>query len=694
MSFNREDPVTVLKGVGGKSAEYFHNAGIDTIGDLTEYYPARYEVYEQPGTLSGKADGQIVAVCGFLEKTPGVRRTGRTSITTARIRFRDTQVEETLQALWFNMPYLRGSVKTGKVYVFRGRLRRNGKSVSLLQPQLFDPEEYEAKCAALQPVYPPVKGLTNNALRKAIRQALEGLSGDREEKDYLPKEILERYELARISYVGWQMHFPENEFSMQSARKRLVFEEFLFFLLTVRMIREEMAQVICPHSLHVCVQEQMLLDALPYQLTGAQRRAWSSIRAELTGSHVMTRLVQGDVGSGKTVIAFLAMITAAGNGKQAALMVPTEVLARQHYASFTGICKKAGIECPSVLLTGSLSVKEKREARAAAATGKALVIIGTHALIQEGVEFKNLAVVVTDEQHRFGVRQREHLLEKGELPHTLVMSATPIPRTLAAILFGDMDITVIDEMPGGRLPIRNCVVGKAWRPNAYSFIRGEVRKGHQAYVICPLVDASELVDAENVHDYAQMLQNALGREIRTGILHGRMKNAEKNAVMEAFANREIDVLVSTTVVEVGVNVPNATVMMIENAERFGLAQLHQLRGRVGRGADQSYCIFLCTQETKENKERLEILERSNDGFEVARKDLGMRGPGDLLGVRQSGEAQFRVADIYRDAAVLQMADEAAKELYDAIITNKEPQMGRLRTKLLYYQGDDLKNLNI
>ncbi len=693
MGYQREDPVTVLKGIGEKSAERFHAAGIFTIGDLVEYYPVRYEIYEQPGILPDQADGQIVAVCGFLEKAPVVRRTGKTSVTTARIVLPGNELGS-LQALWFNMPYLHSTLKQHRQCIFRGRLRRNGKRVSLLQPQVFDPDEYEQKCRSLQPVYPLVKGLTNNALRKAIRQALEGLSDRQEEKDYLPEELLERYALAKLSYVGWQMHFPRDEFSMQTARKRLVFEEFLFFLLTIRLIRSEMEEATCSVRLVRTSQEQMLLKALPYSLTGAQARAWDTIREEMTGKHVMTRLIQGDVGCGKTVIAFLALVTAAGNGAQGAMMVPTEVLARQHYEAFTRICVQAGIDVPAVLITGSLTAKEKRLAKAAVAKGEALVVIGTHALIQESVAFRNLAVVVTDEQHRFGVRQRETLLEKGEQPHTLVMSATPIPRTLAAILFGDMDVTVIDELPGGRLPIRNCVVGKAWRPNAYAFIRKEIDKGHQAYVICPLVDESEMVDAENVTEYASVLQEKLGADVRIGRLHGRMKNAEKNAVMEAFAAGEIQVLVSTTVVEVGVNVPNATVMMIENAERFGLAQLHQLRGRVGRGRDQSYCIFLCAQESKENRDRLEILGKSNDGFEVARKDLGMRGPGDLLGVRQSGEAQFRVADIYRDAEVLQMAYEAAGELFDTIMTNATPQMQRIQTKLLSYQKDKLKNLNI
>lgn len=410
----------------------------------------------------------------------------------------------------------------------------------------------------------------------------------------------------------------------------------------------------------------MVLSALPYSLTGAQSRVWKQISADLSRREVMARLIQGDVGSGKTIVAFLAMIQTAENGYQAAIMVPTEVLAQQHYESFTKLCEGAGLHISAVLLTGSLKAAQKRRALDMIQTGEAEVIIGTHALIQDRVVYRKLGLVVTDEQHRFGVSQRESLSQKGdEIPHTLVMSATPIPRTLAVILYGDLDISVIDEKPAERLPVKNAVVDASYRQKAYAFIASQVKAGHQAYVICPMVEESEEIDAENVTDYAQTLQEQLKRyipDITVQPLHGRMKNEEKNLIMECFARGEINVLVSTTVVEVGVNVPNATVMMVENAERFGLAQLHQLRGRVGRGKDQSYCIFLHAKDSEAIRKRLSILETSNDGFEIARKDLELRGPGELFGVRQSGEISFEIADLYADADLMQGASDAADRI--------------------------------
>ena len=689
----------VLKGIGEKTAERFKAAGIFTVNDLLEYYPIRYEIYELPGSAGDKADGRITAVCGFIEGNTALRRAGKLTIVSGRVR---TQTE-TIQVIWFQMPYLQSSLKPGKKYVLRGRVKHRGKTVQLQQPQLFDPEDYQRKCISLQPVYSQIKGISNNMLRKSISLALTGLYGsydacenavrDPGQEDLAP-ELLEKYHLLSLSKAQWEMHFPRDEESMRLARNRLVFDEFLLFLMTVRIMRSQMTVALRTDILHRTGEEGKLINALPYSLTNAQRAAWETIRKEMTSPHIMTRLVQGDVGCGKTVIAFLAMITAAGNGAQCAMMAPTEVLASQHYQAFRKLCRDAGLDIPAALLTGAVTALEKRNIKKEIASGKILVVIGTHALIQQGVSFQRLALVITDEQHRFGVHQRELLSEKGEMPHTMVMSATPIPRTLAAILFGDLDITVIDELPGGRIKVKNALVGKAWRPNAYEFIRREVQKGHQAYVICPLVDSSELVDAENVTDYADILRNVLGEDIRVGVLHGRMKNAQKIQVMEAFQKNEIQVLVSTTVVEVGVNVPNATVMMIENAERFGLAQLHQLRGRVGRGKDASYCIFVCGQETEENHERLEILVNSSDGFEVAQKDLGLRGPGDLLGIRQSGEARFAIADIYRDADILKMADEAASDYYDNIMTKQEKQFEWFIHKLHLYRQEKAKKMNI
>ena len=438
-----------------------------------------------------------------------------------------------------------------------------------------------------------------------------------------------------------------------------------------------------------------IIEGLPYELTNAQKNVWHEIERDLSGHKLMSRLVQGDVGSGKTVIAFLAMILSAENGFQSALMVPTEVLANQHYEGFLNLMEEQKItSCRPVLLTGSTTAKQKREIYQKIADGEVNIIIGTHALIQEKVEYKNLGLVITDEQHRFGVRQREALTTRGNPPHVLVMSATPIPRTLAIILYGDLDISIIDELPAKRLPIKNCVVGTAYRPKAYSFIEKQVHAGRQAYVICPMVEESEGLDAENVTDYAEKLREALPEDIRIEILHGKMKPKEKNKIMESFASGEIQILVSTTVVEVGVNVPNATVMMVENAERFGLAQLHQLRGRVGRGEHQSYCIFIQGNNEEDTSKRLKILNESNDGFFIAGEDLKLRGPGDLFGIRQSGLMEFKIGDIYNDAGILKDASETAGEILALDFDLCLPQHELLKARLLDYMSEDLENLGI
>ena len=509
------------------------------------------------------------------------------------------------------------------------------------------------------PVYTLVKGMTNQMVTKAIRQVLEyqGLLAE-----HLPDAIRERYQIAEYNFSLEQIHFPKSEEGLREARKRLVFDEFFFFLLQLRGLKNARQKEQNQFEIREVPEPETLIQSLPYSLTGAQKRVWETIRDELQQNTVMARLIQGDVGSGKTIVSILAMVMTAANGLQSALMVPTEVLARQHYASFQELMEKNGFAFQAVLLTGSMTAKQKREAYAKIESGEASVIIGTHALIQEKVNYHSLALVITDEQHRFGVRQREMLSEKGVFPHTIVMSATPIPRTLAVILYGDLDISVINEMPANRLPIKNCVVDVSYRKKAYEFIRKEVETGHQAYVICPMVEESEAMDAENVVEYTEVLRTELPPAFCIEYLHGKMKPKEKNEIMERFLANEIQVLVSTTVIEVGVNVPNATVMMVENSERFGLAQLHQLRGRVGRGGAQSYCIFLHKLNGKQIRERLDILCKSNDGFEIANRDMQLRGPGDLFGVRQSGMLDFALADIYSDADTLQQANEAIGKL--------------------------------
>ena len=481
-------------------------------------------------------------------------------------------------------------------------------------------------------------------------------------QDFLPPDVRTRYHLAEYNYAIQGIHFPVDKEEFYTARERLVFEEFLVFILALRQMKEKNEKSKNTFSFAIAEPVEQFMHKLPYELTGAQQKVWEEIKADLNGAHVMSRLVQGDVGSGKTIIALLGLLLAAVNGYQGALMAPTEVLAKQHFESICEMLEEHQIPVCVELLTGSMTAKEKRMAYERIASGEAQIIVGTHALIQEKVKYHSLALVVTDEQHRFGVKQREKLAEKGNTPHILVMSATPIPRTLAIILYGDLDISVIDELPANRLPIKNCVVDTNYRKTAYQFMKKQVLEGRQCYVICPMIEENENLEAENVIDYAKTLQEEMGDNIQVAYLHGKMKQSEKDVIMEQFGKREIQILVSTTVIEVGINVPNATVMMVENAERFGLAQLHQLRGRVGRGKHQSYCIFMSASKSKETKERLSILNKSNDGFFIASEDLKLRGPGDLFGIRQSGILDFKLGDVFQDAKILQRASEAAEQL--------------------------------
>lgn len=653
-----------LKGIGEKTRQVFDRAGVSTIEELISYYPRTYERYEKPAAIASLKEGDFASILGRLEGPLETRYLRGLSISSAV--FGDG-IEHILVS-WFNMPYLRNSLKSGVLYVFRGRIKAKGQRLILEQPTVFRPEQYEGLIGTMLPNYTLVKGLTNQMVTKAVRQVI----ADKQLlADAMPEAIREQYALAEYNFSIEQIHFPSSDQALQLARRRLVFDEFFYFLLQLRGLKERRERAYNQFHMKEAPETQQLIGRLPYQLTGAQQRVWHTVEQELQGNAVMARLIQGDVGSGKTIVAILALVMAAANHLQGALMVPTEVLARQHFASFTELMEKNGFPFRAELLTGSMTAKQKREAYARIASGEVSVVIGTHALIQEKVQYQNLALVITDEQHRFGVRQRETLSKKGAYPHTIVMSATPIPRTLAVILYGDLDISVINEMPANRLPIKNCVVNTGYRKKAYEFIRREVEAGHQAYVICPMVEESEAIDAENVVEYTEVLRTELPPAFTIEYLHGKMKPKEKNEIMERFLEGEIQVLVSTTVIEVGVNVPNATVMMIENSERFGLAQLHQLRGRVGRGSAQAYCIFLHTLDGKHIRERLDILCKSNDGFEIANRDMQLRGPGDLFGVRQSGLLDFALADIYTDADTLQQANEAVGELLA-----KDPKLER------------------
>ena len=681
-----DQSIETLKGIGEKTAKLFEKVGIRSIDDLLHYYPRGYDTYGEPKAIGELSEDETGTVEGFLKSgATGVHVNGL-SIVQATI----SDMTGKLRLVWYHMPYLKNTLRPDSHFIFRGRVIRKKNGLTMEQPQMFNPEAYEELLSSMRPVYAQTKGLGNKMITSAVEQALAFRTLER---DYLPAGLRIANELAEYNFAIEHIHFPSNEEELKFARKRLVYDEFFFFLLAVRHLKEKRQNVQSPFHMEKQDECRKLLVDLPYRLTNAQLRTLEEVLKDLKSGSVMNRLIQGDVGSGKTIIAVLALLAACENGYQGALMVPTEVLARQHFESVTELFEKHGVDKKVILLTGSMTAKEKRIVYEKVASHEADIIIGTHALIQEKIVYDNLALVITDEQHRFGVTQREMFGNKGQMPHVLVMSATPIPRTLAIILYGDLDISVIDELPANRLPIKNCVVDKSYRPRAYRFIENEVKNGRQAYVICPMVEESEMIDAENVLDYTKILrQNLPG--IRVEYLHGKMKGKEKNKIMEEFAAGEIQVLVSTTVIEVGVNVPNATVMMIENAERFGLAQLHQLRGRVGRGDKQSYCIMVNASGNKEKNRRLDVLNKSNDGFYIASEDLKLRGPGDIFGIRQSGDLEFQLADIYTDAVTLKKVSEDVNRLLEQDENLEQEENQELKKRLDRFLEEKYEKLNL
>lgn len=685
--------ITELKGIGEKYAQLLGRLSVYTVEDLVGLYPRDYELYQEPAfisTLSPDYENTDVVIDGVVSKKIDVYHTGKLAVIST---FINDENGDRIKCTWFNMPFLKSSLKLGMRYIFRGRfVIKNGIKI-LEQPQMYTRSQYSEIEGTMQPIYPLTKGLSNKTVANAVHQALEKFDAGLE-KEYIPGYVRQKNELAEHNYAVVNIHFPKSMEDYIQARKRLAFEEFFLFVLAVRSLRNSNERIPNGYIIQNDSRTDDFIEKLPFSLTNGQKSAWTEVKKNMSGKGLMSRLIQGDVGSGKTIIAVLALMNTAYAGYQAAMMVPTEVLAKQQYDSITKMFNNMGVELNVSLLVGSMTAAAKRKVYEDIENGRTDIVIGTHAVIQEKVIFKNLALVITDEQHRFGVNQRRDLSDKGNNPHILVMSATPIPRTLAIIVYGDLDISVIDELPAERLPIKNCVVDESYRPNAYKFIENQVHAGRQAYVICPMVEDSENIEAENVIDYAKKLSGELPDDIKVEYLHGKMKASQKNEIMEKFSKNEINVLVSTTVIEVGVNVPNATVMMVENAERFGLAQLHQLRGRVGRGGFQSYCIFVSGNKSKKTKDRLEILNKTNDGFKIAEEDLKLRGPGDFFGVRQSGDFDFGIADIYTDAKVLKSASEAAGEVLD-----KDPELGLeenryLAEKVSEYTVKCLEKLNI
>lgn len=651
---NHDTSILQLKGIGEKTQKLFQKLDIFTVGDLLSHYPRDYETFKEPVLIQNAVPGEICTIRACVVGIPNLKKIRSLSILNVNVR----DASGTVQLTFFNMPFMKNLLKSGGFYIFRGLIQTRGIKI-MEQPRLYSQEEYSRLMQFIQPRYALTKGLSNQTIQKAVKQALTFYSF---EDEYYPDEILKSCKLVSRREALCSIHFPTDYDSLVVARRRMVFDEFFLFLLMLQKNKDMSCGIPNPFPMKDSPSVASFIKSMPFSLTNAQKNVWGEIREDLSGPYSMNRLVQGDVGSGKTIVAVLALLQCVSNGYQGAMMAPTEVLATQHYETIKDYTLKYELPFRPVLLVGSQTAREKKAIYEKIASGEANLIIGTHALIQEKVYYQSLALVVTDEQHRFGVRQREMLSEKGNTPHVLVMSATPIPRTLAIILYGDLHISIIDELPADRLPIKNCVVNTSYRVKAYEFILKQITAGRQAYVICPMVEEGELEDVENVMEYSQKLKAFFPSDVTIETLHGKMKPSEKNRIMEDFSSGQIQVLVSTTVVEVGINVPNATVMMVENAERFGLAQLHQLRGRVGRGKWQSYCIFISSNEKRDTMNRLEILNKSNDGFYIASEDLKLRGPGDLFGIRQSGDLAFRIGDIYTDADILKQALDAVNWL--------------------------------
>lgn len=662
---NLKEQVSVVKGVGEKTIPKLNKLNIYTIGDLIFDLPRGFMDITEPITDLNSHIGDMVAVRGKV-----IAGSVRNIVKGKKMTFADISISRTynerIRIVYFNAPYMAKSLKFEDERIFYGVLNKNSCFI-ISQPKIYTIEEYGEMLLRLQPVYSLTKGLSNNQLRKYIGNALNIAKLP---KEYLEKDELERFEMPSFDKALLGIHFPKNEEEYKRARKRLAFHEFLTFFLETHSDETYTARPFGAGMIQVA-ETKRLIEALPYRLTNAQLRTWNEIEADMCSGICMNRMVQGDVGSGKTIIAFLALLLNAVNGHQGCLMAPTEVLALQHYESICDLISKYKLPIKPKLLIGALSAKVKRDIKEGIKTGFVNVIIGTQAIIQDDMEYRDLTLAITDEQHRFGVRQREALAKYNDDVHVLVMSATPIPRSLAMTMFSGVKISIIDELPVGRLPIKNCVVNAGSRKTAYKFIADEVSKGHQAYVICPLVEEAEGMNLENVADYANRLKEELPENIRVEYLHGKMKIGAKNKIMEDFAAHNIDVLVSTTVIEVGINVPNATVMLVENADRFGLASLHQVRGRVGRGEAQSYCIFINTGKSENAEKRLDILNHSNDGFYIAEEDLKLRGPGEMQGIRQSGDFGFKIASIYDDTTILEQAKKYTEVLLKTSLRLKE-----------------------
>ena len=664
-----EADIRLLKGIGDAKAKQLLRLGVFTVWDLLTYFPVRFEDRSKISKIFDLNHDTYATINGIVV-TPVSEHYVRKGLTYYKLQIRDDTGIAT--CIFFNNKYIKSYLKKGYEYSFYGKINIRGNTREILSPE-FEPSSQSQCTKCIVPIYSLTGGISQKFLRGAIADAYKNFQ--KYFQDTIPPEILKEHSLCGIDFAIKNIHFPKDISALEIAKKRLVFEEFFILQTALRKIKAgtKKASGIVFSSTDVAP----FLASLPFTLTNAQKSVTKEIMHDFSSGSVMNRLVQGDVGSGKTIIAAISIYICAKNGHQAAMMAPTEVLARQHYNDLSPLLESFGIKC--ALLTGSTTAKNKKEIYERLQNGEISAVFGTHALITDKVEFKSLALAITDEQHRFGVRQRMQLSEKGTSVHTLVMTATPIPRTLALIVYGDMDISVINELPPGRQRIDTYCVGENMRERINAFIRKEIDKGNRAYVVCPAVEESEIADLKSAEEHYEILSKLVFPDIPMGIVHGKMKAKDKEAAMSDFISGNTKILVSTTVIEVGVNVPEATLMIIENAERFGLSQLHQLRGRVGRGKEKSFCVLFCASFTDEIKERMKIMANSNDGFKISETDLKLRGPGDFFGTRQHGELKFKIADLANDFSVLKASGIAAEKLL-----KNDPQLSE--EKHFYIKG--------
>ncbi len=665
------DPITILKGVGPTKATQFAALNIFTLGDLICHFPRGYEDRTRLTTIDKLQIDVPACFKAMVMNTPRTNHI-RKGLDITKVQVADHTGR--LNLTFFNQKFTTDQLQYGKEYIFYGSLSGDYIGYGMTGPAFEAMDAPPVVTRRVLPIYPLTAGLSNGAMLKAVRQALAICDPPPE---ILPLSVREKYGILPAERAYYAIHEPGSMIEAEMAKKRLIFEEFFVFsagLALMRATREGIRTA--PYS---DLNLDPFVSALPFTLTGAQKRAIADIVKDLGSSRPMNRLVQGDVGSGKTMVAAAAGYLAAKNGKQAALMAPTEILAEQHYHSLSKLLVPLGIRLS--LLTGSLTPKQKKELRAAIEAGETDLVIGTHALVSESTVFANLGLVIADEQHRFGVSQRSKLSAKGEDPHLLVMSATPIPRTLALLMYGDLEVSIINELPPGREPVETFLVGESYRARINAFIRKHVEQGHQCFIVCPAVEENQDLDMKSATAWANTLQQTVFRDLRISLLHGQMRPAEKEAAMAAFARGESDVMVATTVIEVGVDVPNATLMIIEDADRFGLSQLHQLRGRVGRGKAKSYCILTSHTKSQDTLQRLKAMCKTTDGFQIAEEDLKLRGPGDFFGSRQSGLPTFRVANLSMDLQTLKDAQTASAQWIEEMSTTQTPEAAALRSRI-------------